>query len=253
MTDLPNTNTWHTGAHRNGQRAPAPSGRNWIALAVFLSGLAGGFAIHGLYKQHSKQQPVDAWKTDHLATPSFQLDAPSLAGLHRATYVTRNPLRRWASEWREWGQTVGAERSFTISVFSFAADNPYFHKSLAAELKLVHRLKKVRLRLGHQYDDLMTRHGRFRSVDMTINADGVSKRCIAFHASRKSRNWYIKGWYCAETPGVPSPSHVACLIDKVILADKDAGPGDLPSQCRGPGKNAASGDGRFNARGNSAT
>ena len=87
------------------------------------------------------------------------------------------------------------------------------------------RLKRT-FSMSETHHDLDTRFGEYRATEMRVDTDGRWKLCLAFRSRLETATVYLTGWYCDGSGNKPSPSSLACLLDRLViereLAVKDA-------------------------------
>jgi hypothetical protein len=81
----------------------------------------------------------------------------------------------------------------------------------------INLLRSKRMTLTQTYYDLDTRFGEFRATEMRVDTDGRWKQCLGFRSRFDTAAVYFTGWYCDGTGNKPSPTALACTLDKLAL------------------------------------
>lgn len=85
------------------------------------------------------------------------------------------------------------------------------------DLRDINVLRAARAVMTSTHYDLETRLGEFRATEMRVNADGRWKQCLAFRSRLDTPAIYLTGWYCDGSGARPSPTALACILDRLTL------------------------------------
>lgn len=146
---------------------------------------------------------------------SFTLNAPHLARFTpRSQVVTGGRFGR--IELLSYGSFHNRDVNFNVGI-GFPPSGAVIGHTIAPQISslLPYNIRSATL---PNYHDLETRFGSVRAQEMRLEADGQWKQCLAFVSRFETNAVYLIGWSCDASGAKPSPSTVACTIDKMILS-----------------------------------
>jgi hypothetical protein len=158
--------------------------------------------------------------------PSFHLAVPDLARLNLYGRVL-DLGRAGRIEVRQYGELLNRGTDMTIALM-MPKDGRAPTDDLLAALGTLQRLdvlqdaQSMMLLNGHY--ELNTRFGPLRALEAHLDADRYRKLCLGFISRFETGAAGLFGWYCEASGTKPSPTALACMIDRLKLDGELASP-----------------------------
>jgi hypothetical protein len=159
------------------------------------------------------------------APPAFRISSGEFAGKAATGHVVTS-TRLGRAEVVQYGQLNNRSSDLAVVLVmppKGIGMGTQFVQDLT-DLNLLHLKRSFSMSGTHH--DLDTRFGEYRATEMSVDTDGRWKQCLAFRSRLETTAVYLTGWYCDGSGNKPSPSSLACLLDKLViereLAVKDA-------------------------------
>jgi hypothetical protein len=168
----------------------------------------GGIGLLILSMWGGRLRPVDA-------APALRVTAPALAQLPVSGHVVTGS-RIGRIEVRQYGRLSSREADLAI-VAVMPPRGIGMGTEFVQDLRDVNILRAVRAAMTSTHYDLETRLGEFRATEMRVDADGRWKQCLAFRSRLDTPAIYLTGWYCDGSGAKPSPTALACMLDRLTL------------------------------------
>jgi len=211
------------GRHATGRRG----GR--IAAAIALAGLcllapamASGRQSATAAPRSEASSPPPAWSPVRGAAPRFALEAPELEKLPAASGSFRT--NAGATEDRlSRGSLRAAEAPFVEVVLRHRAGQP--PTTLFVALARLAASEGYALLHLAAPTGLPSKFGGFASAGAWLADDDTERPCLVFRHEDRGADFEIAGWYCSAGGSDPEPQALACLLDRLTLADTVDDPG----------------------------
>lgn len=166
--------------------------------------------------------PPPAWSPVPGAAPRFALEAPELDKLPAASGLFRT-IAGATEDRLSKGSLQAAEAPFIEIVLRHRAGQP--------PTTLFVALARLAASEGYALLHLATpvglpsKFGGFARTTAWLADDRTERPCLVFRHEDRGADFEIAGWYCSAGGSDPEPQVLACLIDRLALADAVDDPG----------------------------
>jgi hypothetical protein len=170
---------------------------------------------------------LSVWKIVPLPVdepPAFRIATGEFAGKPTSGHVVTSS-RLGRAEVIQYGQLNNRGADLAV-VMMLPLKGIGMGTQFGQDLININLLRSKRMVLTQTNYDLETRFGEFRATEMRVDTDGRWKQCLGYRSRLDTAAVYFTGWYCDGSGNRPSPSALACTLDKLViergLASKDA-------------------------------
>jgi hypothetical protein len=211
---------WRHGTGRKGGR---------IAAAIALAGacllaptMHPGRQSAAAAPRVEASAPAPAWTPVKGATPRFALEAPELEKLPAASGLFRT-IAGATEDRLSRGSLRAAEAPFVEVVLRHRAGQP--------QTTLFVALARLAASEGYALLHLATptgfssKFGGFAGARAWLADDDTERPCLVFRHEDRGADFTIAGWYCSAGGSDPEPQVLACLLDRLTLAEAVDDPG----------------------------
>jgi hypothetical protein len=151
--------------------------------------------------------------------PAFHLAAADLARLPMTSRVITVD-RTGRIEAKQYGQLHDRDLDMTVAMI-IPPKGRVLTGDLFQELRGLQTLGIMRRAAAivpaQSFYDLETRFGEMRAADVRIDVDGRRKLCLGFTSRFDTAAVYLVGWHCEANGSRPSPTALACMLDRMVL------------------------------------
>ena len=160
----------------------------------------------------------DSWVAIIKPNPTFELEAPELGRMSATLEARRSP--------------DGSRREEVLGFGGFGEPKPHLHLRLAVEhehreLSQPFLIALVRAAAARAMSvqrsgtpaTVQTRFGPLEIADATLNDGEANRPCIAFRMASGGLPLAMSGWWCGDIDKPADREQLACLIDRIDLAN----------------------------------
>lgn len=162
-----------------------------------------------------------SWRFVRGEPPTFDLDAPAFAGMHRVSFVSYSGEQR--SEWLK-VSGLGEPGPMAMIEVRTGPRGMFAAVPIRERLRDVSALRGAQISFSNEYYDLSTRYDVLRATPFVARADGMIKNCVGFQSNSPDRTIYVSGLVCDPTDHGLEAADLACLADTLTLTGRFARP-----------------------------
>ena len=155
------------------------------------------------------------------ASEPVQITVPELARLKPSNKAWKSGFG-WQQE-VQYGRIYDRDTDFRLLVTMPSQTVQNLSSASFTQLPDIREFARARYSYPQTHYDLETRFGQVRAAQFEADVDGRIKLCLGYASRFDTSSFTYRGWFCEANGARPSPSALACMLDRIVIA------GRLPS------------------------